>query len=186
MRAQLPEQRLNLGHSSESLNLTIRALKSSRWALQYIISLNNFLLQQYYMYTVQFSSVQSLSHVRLFETPWNAACQASLSTTNSRSLLKFMPIESVVPSNHLILWCPLLLPPSIFPSISVFSNESVLCIRWPKYWSFSFNISSWKNTQDWSPLGWTGWISLQSKGLSRVVSKTTIPKHQFFNAQLSL
>ena len=84
---------------------------------------------------------QSLSLVQLFATPWTAAHQASLPITNSRSLLKLMSIESVMPSNHLILCCPLLLPPSIFPSIRVFSNESALCFRWPKYWSFSFNIS---------------------------------------------
>ena len=88
-----------------------------------------------------FSSVQSLSRVRLFVTPWTAACQASLSITNSRSLLKLTSIESVMPSNHLILCHPLLLPPSIFPRIRVLSNESVLRIRWPKYWSFSFSIS---------------------------------------------
>ena len=87
-----------------------------------------------------FSSAQSLSRVQLFVTPWNAACQASLSITNSWSLLKLMSIVSVMPSNHLILCHPLLLPPSIFPSIRVFSNESVLCIRWPKYWSLSFSI----------------------------------------------
>ena len=87
-----------------------------------------------------FSSVQSLSYVQLFATPWTAAGQASLSITNSRSLLRLMSIESVMPSNHLILCHPLLLPPSIFPSI-VFSNESVLCNRWPEYWSFSFSIS---------------------------------------------
>ena len=86
-------------------------------------------------------SVQLLSRVRLFVTPWTAACQASLSITNSWSLLKLMSIESVMPSNLLILYCPLLLPPSIFPSIRVFSNESVLPIRWPNYWSFSFSIS---------------------------------------------
>ena len=86
-------------------------------------------------------SVQSLSCVRLFVTPWTAACQVSLSITNSQSLLKLMSIESVMPSNHLILCCPLLLLPSIFPSIRVFSNELALHIRWPKYWSFSFNIS---------------------------------------------
>ena len=90
---------------------------------------------------VQFSSVQLLSHAQLFATPWTAAHQASLSITSSWNLLKFMSIESVMPSNHFILCYPLLLPPSIFPSISVFSNESVLRIRWPKYWSFSFNIS---------------------------------------------
>ena len=91
--------------------------------------------------SVQFSSVQSLSRVQLFATPWTAAHQASLSITNSQSLLKVMSIESVMPSNHLIFCHPLLLPPSVFPSIRVFSNESALCIRWPKYWSFSFNIS---------------------------------------------
>ena len=91
--------------------------------------------------SVQFSSVQSLSRVQLFVTSWTAAHQASLSITNSRSSHKLMSIESVMPSNHLILCCPLLLLSSIFPSIRVFSNESVLCIRWPKYWSFSFNIS---------------------------------------------
>ena len=90
---------------------------------------------------IYISSVQSLSRVWLFATPWTAAHQASLSITNSRSLLKLMSIESVMPSNHLILCYPLLLPPSIFPSVRVFSSESVLCIRWPKYWSFSFSIS---------------------------------------------
>ena len=87
------------------------------------------------------SSVQLFSHVRLFVTPWTAAYQASLSITNSWSPLKLMSIESLMPSNHLILCHPLLLPSLIIPSIGVFSNESVLCIRWPKYWSFSFNIS---------------------------------------------
>ena len=87
-----------------------------------------------------FTSVQSLSHVWLFAAPWSAACQASLSITNSWSLLKLMPIKSVMPCKHLILCCPLLLPLSIFPSTRVFSNESVLCIRWPKHWSFSFSI----------------------------------------------
>ena len=89
----------------------------------------------------QFSSVQSLSHVQLFATSWTAARQASVSITNSRSLLKLMFIKSLMPSNHLILCCPLLLQPSIFPSIRVFSKESVLHIRCPKYWSFSFSIS---------------------------------------------
>ena len=88
-----------------------------------------------------FSSVQSLSRVWLFATRWTAACQASLSITNSLSLFKLMSIESVMPSNRLILCCPILLLPSIFPSIRVFSKESALRIRWPKYWSFSFNIS---------------------------------------------
>ena len=93
------------------------------------------------LYSVQFSSLQLLSRVRLFVTPQTAACQVSLSITNSQSLFKLMSIESVMPSNHFILWHPLLLLPSIFPSVWVFSNESVLLIRWPKYWSFSFSIS---------------------------------------------
>ena len=87
------------------------------------------------------SSVQSLNHVRFFATPWTAPCQAFLSITNSRSLLRLMSIELLMPSNHLILFCPLLLPPSLFPSIMVFSYGSVLHIRWPKYWSFSFSNS---------------------------------------------
>ena len=91
--------------------------------------------------SVQFSSVQSFSRIWLFATPSTAACQASLSITNSWGLLKVMSIKSAMPSNHLILCCPLLLPPSVFPNIRVFSSESVLCIRWPKYWSFSFSIS---------------------------------------------
>ena len=109
--------------------------------------------------------VQLLVSVRLFATPWTIVHQASLSFTISWSLLKLMSIELVMTSNHLILYCPLRLLPSIFPSIRVFSNESALCIRWPKYWSFSFNIIRPMNTQDWSPLGWTAGISLQSKGL---------------------
>ena len=92
-------------------------------------------------YWFQISSVQWSSHVQLFATPWTTACQASLSITNSQSLPKLMSIESVMPSNHFILCRCLLLLPSIFPSNRIFSNESALCIRWPKYWSFSFNIS---------------------------------------------
>ena len=126
---------------------------------------------------LQFVSVQSLNRVWLYVTPWTSACQASLSITNSQSLLKFTSIESVMPSKHLILCCPLLLLPSIFPSISVFSNESVFCIRWPKYWSFSFRISPSNEHQDWFPLGWIGWISLHSKGLSRIFSNTTVQKY---------
>ena len=236
----------------------------------------------------QFSSVNLLSRVWLFVTPWTTACQTSLSITNSWSPPKLMSSVSVMPSNHLILCHPLLLLPSIFPSIRVFSNESALHIRWPEYWSFSFKISlsnehrapissrmdwldllavqgtlksllqhhsskasilrctaflivqfsypssQWchptisssvvpfssclqsfsasgsfplsqfftlggqsigvsasksvfpMNIQDWFPLGWTGWISLQSKGLSRVFSYSSVQKHQFFGAQLSL
>ena len=94
-----------------------------------------------FVHSVQFSSVQSPSRVRLFATPWTAAHQASLSITSSQSLPKLMSIQSVMPSNHLILCHPLLIPPSIFPSIRVLSNESAVCIRWSKYCSFSFNIS---------------------------------------------
>ena len=100
-----------------------------------------FVLTMTLLISVQFSSVQSLSRVYLFATPWTAARQASLSITNSRSLPKLKSIDSVMPSNHLILYRPLLLLPSIFSSIRVFFRESVLCIQWPKYWSFSFNIS---------------------------------------------
>ena len=135
-------------------------------------------------YTCQFSSVAQF--VRLFATPWTATCQASLSITNSRSLLKLMTIKSVMPSNHLILCHSLSLPPSIFPSIRVFPNESVLHIGWPKYWSFSFSISP---SNEYSGLiffriDWM--ISLLSKGLSRVFSNTIVQKYQFFSTQLSL
>ena len=132
-----------------------------------------------------FSLVQSLTRVLLFATPWIATRQASMSVTNSQGLPKLMSIESVMPSSHLIICYPLLLLTPILLSIRVFSNESTLHIRWPKYWCFSFNINP-SNTQDWSPLGWTGWNSLYSKGLSRVFSNTTVQKHQFFGTQLSL
>jgi len=125
----------------------------------------------------QFSSVQSLSHVWLFATPWIAAHQASLSITSSPNSPELMCIKLVMPSSHLILCRPLFLLPLIPPSIRVFSNESTLCMRWPKYWSFSLSISPSNEHQDWSPLGWTGWISLQSQGLSRVFSNTTVQKH---------
>ena len=107
--------------------------------LFYVIG--NILLPFSAIFSKCFISVQSLSHVWLIATPWTATCQASLSITNFRSSPKLMSIESVMPSNHLIFCCPLLLLPSIFPSIKAFSNESTLCIRWQKYWSFSFSIS---------------------------------------------
>ena len=138
-----------------------------------------------FLEVLQCSSVQSLSHVQLFVTPWTAACQASLYITNSQSLLKLMPIESVMPSNHLTLCHPALLPPSIFPSIRVFSNESAFASGGQ---SIGVSVSASvlpMNIQDWFPLGWSDWISLQSKGLSRVFSNTTVQKHQFFSAQLS-
>ena len=184
--------------------------------------------------------VEWLSHVWIFAIPWTAARQAPLSFTVSQSLLRFMSIESMMFSNHLILCHSLLLLLSIFPSTRIFFNESALHIKWPKYWSFrarspcpsptpgvklmsiessvipfssrlqscpasgSFQMSQFftsgsqsigasastsvlpMNIQDWFALGWTGWISLQSKGLSRVSSSTTVQKHQFFKAQLSL
>ena len=126
-----------------------------------------------------FSLVQSLSYVQLFATPWTAARQASLYITNSCSLLKLMTIVSVMPSNHLILCHSLLLPLSIIPSIRVFSSESVLRIRWPKYWSFSFSISPSNEYSSEFPLGLTALIFLQSQGLSRLFSNTTVQKHQF-------
>ena len=132
-----------------------------------------------------FSSVQLLSHVQLFATPWIAARQASLCITNSRSSLKLMSIESVMPSSHLILCHHLLFLPPICPSIRVFSNKSTLRMRWPKT-GVSASVSDLPmNTQDWSPLGWTDWISLQSKGLSRAFFNMTVQKHQFFGTQLS-
>ena len=139
-----------------------------------------------YIIKIQFSSVQLLSHVQLFATPWTTACQASLSITNSWKTPRPMSTESVMPSNHLILCHALLLLPSIFPSIRVFSSVSAL-----RSGGQSIGVSAStsvlpKDTQDWSHLGWSGWISLQSKGLSRVFSNTTVQKHQFFCAQLSL
>ena len=138
------------------------------------------------LFCLQFGSVQSFSCVWLFATLWTAAHQASLPITNSQSLLKLMSIEPVMPLNHLILYRPLLLPPSIFHSFRVFANESALHIRWPKYWSFSFNISPSNVHPGLIPFRQTGWISLQSKGLSRVFSSTTVQKHQFFGTQLFL
>ena len=136
------------------------------------------------------SSVQSLSHVRLFATPWIAARQASLSITNSQSLFKLTSIESVMPSSHLILCHPLLLP-SIFPSISVFSNESVLCLRWPKYWSFSFSISSSNEYSKLISFGMNWFDPLTVLGtlkslLQHHSSKASILHHSaFFIVQLS-
>ena len=137
-----------------------------------------------------FSSVQFTQSCPTLWDPITAGCQASLSITNMQSLLKFMSIESVMPSNHLILCHTLLLPPSIFPSIRVFSNQSILSIRWPKYWSFSFTPVLKMNIQNWFPLGWTGWTSLLSKGLKSFLqhhsSKASFFWHSaFFIVQLS-
>ena len=136
---------------------------------------------------VSFSSVQSLSRVWLFVTPWIAAHQAPLSITNAQSLLTLIPIESVMPSNHLILCCPLLLPPSIFPSIRVFTNESALWIRWPKYWSFSCNISP---SDEYSRLisyrmDWLDLLAVQGT-LKSLLQHHSSKKHQFFDTQLSI
>ena len=122
--------------------------------------------------------------IQYLVTTWTAGHQASLPNTISLHSLKLISIESVMPFNHFILCCPLLLLPSIFPSIRIFSNESALCIRWPKYWSFS--ISPPNDIQGWFPLGLTSWISLHSKGISRVFSNTTVQKHPFFGTHLSL
>ena len=127
--------------------------------------------------------VQSPSCVRLFVTPWTAALQTSLSLTISQSLPKFMSIELVMPPNCLILWCPLLLLPSIFASIRVFSNESAVHIRWLKYWSLGLPASAFpKSIQGWFPL-WLIGLILMTKGHSRVFSSTAVWKHQFFGTQ---
>ena len=130
--------------------------------------------------------IQSLSHVWLFVIPWTAALQISLSFTASWSLRKLMSIKSTMSSNHLILCHPLLFLPSIFPTIRGFSNELALYIRWLKYLSFNFSISPSNEYSGLISLGLIVLISLQSKGLERVFSNTTVPKHQFFDAQLSL
>ena len=148
--------------------------------MQHLSNKSSFLL----LFVGAFVVAQSLSCVWFFAAPWTAACQASLSFTISLSLLKFMSIESVMLSNHLILCRPLLLLPSIFPSIRVFSSDSISGAQ-----SIGTSASAsvfLMNTQDWSPLGWTGWISLLSKGLLRVFSSTTVRKHWFFGTQPSL
>ena len=117
--------------------------------------------------------MQSLSHIRLFETPWTAAHQASLSFTISRSFLKLMSIESMMPSNHLTLCCPLLCLPSIFPSIRVFFNELALCIRWPKYWSFSFSISPFNE--------YSGLISFRIDGLDFLTVPSKFLLHDVYD-----
>ena len=148
----------------------------------FLISISLFLT----LYSVQFSSVQSLSHVRLFAIPWTTACQASLSITNSWSSPKLMSMELVIPSSHLILCHPLLLLPSMFPSIRVFSNEWAVHIRGQSIGVSASTTVPPMNTQDWFPLGWTGWISLQSQGFARVFSSTTVQKHPLFAPQFSL
>ena len=165
-----------LWHSQHILSIIISTIENILIENSLAISL---CFVQGSKFWISFTSVQSLSRVGLFATLWIAARQDSMSITNSRSSLRLMSIESVMSPSHLILCCPLLLLATIPPSIRVFSNESTLRMRWPKYWSVP------KNTQGWSPSEWTGWISLESRGLSRVFSNTTVQKHQFFSAQLS-
>ena len=157
--------------------------KKLKWGITYFYKIKKWKQNNLPVEYVS-NSVQSLNHVWIFATPWTAAHQASLSITNPQSLLKLMSIESVMPSNHLILCHPLFLLPSIFPSIRVFTNESFFASGGPSIGASASVLPM--NIQDWFPLGWTGWISLQSKGLSRVFSDTTVQKHQFFSTQLSL
>ena len=150
-----------------------------------------FLKTKHFCRNIQFSSVQSLSHVRLFATPWIAACQAPLSITNSRSSLKLMSIESVMPSSHLILCRPLLLLPTIPPSIRVYSSESTLHMRWPKSWSFSFSISPSKEHTGliFFRMDWLDLLAVQGilkSLLQHRSSKTSILRcSAFFIVQLS-
>ena len=159
------------------------------WDVLFIVVWNQsctFFLDSSVSISHQIRSDQSLSRVRLFVTPWITAWQASLSITNSRSSLRLTSIESVMPSNHLILCHPLLHLASISRKFRVFSNESVLRIRCQSIAVSASTSVLPMITQDQSPLGWIGWISLQSKGLSRVFSNTTVEKQPFFGAQLSL
>ena len=151
---------------------------------------NNCFLLYSWLDPAQFSSVQSLSRVQLFVTPWNTARQASLSITNSQSLLKLMSIESVMPSSHLILHCPLLFLPPIPPSIRVFSNQSILCMRWPTYWNFGFSISpSVEHSGLIFTMDWLDLLAIQGtlKSLfQHYSSKASILRHSaFFTVQLS-
>ena len=140
------------------------------------------------LHTVLWSvnSVQLLSCVRLFVNPWTAARQASLSITNFQSLFKLMSVKSVMPSSYLILCCPFLLLPSIFPASGSFPVSQFFTSGGQNIGVSASASVLPMNIQDWFPLGWTGWISLQSKGLSRVFSNTTVQKHQFFGAQFLL
>ena len=162
-----------------------------KWIIKYTTRNEQRLLSRWGAKTIQFSSVQSLSHVRLFAIPWIAAHQASLSITNSRSLLRLMPMESVMPSSHLILCRPLLLLPPIPPSIRGFSNESTLHMRWPKYWSFSFSIRPSNEHPGLISfrMGWLDLLAVQGtlkSLLQHHSSKASIFRHSaFFTAQLS-
>ena len=163
--------------------MCVRSFKNIYQVVSCYVLFNNLI---YYYLIIQFISVLSLSHVRLFAIPWTTAHQAYPSITNFRSLPKLMSIESAMPSNHLILCHPLLFScPQSFPASGSFQMSQLFASG-----GHSIGVSASTslfpmNTQDWSPLGWTGGISLQSKGLSRVFSNTTVQKHQFFGAQLS-
>ena len=163
-------------------------MKSDEWI--WLVEINyclNFItvIAVTYIYLWLFV-VQSLSHVWLFAKLWTAAHQASLSFTISQSLLKLMSFESMMSSNHFVLCCPLLLLPSIFPRIRVFSNQSDLCIRWPKYWSFRLSISPSNENSGLISFGIDWFNLLAVQGTLRVFSNITIQKHQFFGTQPSL
>ena len=163
------------------MSIYLREIKTDSHKNLYMSVPSNFICNSWKLKT---SSVQSFSCVQLFATPWTTAHQASLSITNCQSPPKPISIESVMPSNHLILCLPVLLP-SIFPSIRNFSNESALHMRWPKYWSVSFNISP-SNEHPGLISFWIDWLNLLAvQGTLKVFSNTTVQKHQFFDAQLS-
>ena len=150
---------------------------------------NNWNPEMTWCSSVQFSSFQSLSHVQLFVIPWTPECQASLSIINSQSLLKLMSIKSVMPSNYLILCHPLFLLPSILPSIRVFSSESALRMRWPKYWSFSFSISPFNEYSGliFLRIDWLDVLAVQGTTSQCItVQNITVQKYQFFSVQVSL
>ena len=156
---------------------------SSIWFLMVFV---DFYSHECFYFPLILVSVQSLSRVWLFVTAWTAACQASVFITYSQSWLKLMSIESEMPSSHLILCHPLLLPPSIFPSIRSFQMSQFFSSGGQSIGVSASTSVLPTNIQDWFPLGWTGWITLQAKALSRVFCNTTVQKHQLFGAQLSL
>ena len=170
-------------HTVYLTSMQITPCKMSGWVQKCQVCWKEY--QQPQICRIQFSSVQSLSHVWLFAIPWTTACQATLSITNSQSPPKPMSIVSVMPSNHLILCHPLLLLPPIFPTSGSFQMSQLFTWGGQSIGVSASTLVPPMNTQDWSPLGWTAWISLQSKGLSRVFSNTTIQQHQFFGVQLS-
>ena len=160
----------------------------SFWGQEFVVFIISFTFVLFLQIVTgfEFSSVQLLSRVQLFETPWTVACQASLSITNSQSLPKLMSIELVMPSNHLILCRPLSSCLQSFPTSGSFQMSQFFASGGQSTGILASTSVLPMNTQDWSSLGWTGWISLQSKELPSVFSNTTVQKHQFFGAQLSL